>query len=35
MTLRRILQRASLESGEVAVLRGMLRKMRWKMKHPG
>ncbi|MFN9947618.1 MAG: hypothetical protein ACK56S_12300, partial [Planctomycetota bacterium] len=34
-TLRRILQRASLDSGEVTVLRGMLRKMRWKMKHPG
>lgn len=34
-TLRRILQRAGLETGEVAVLRGMLRKMRWKMKHPG
>ncbi len=34
-TLRRILQRASLEAGEVMVLRGMLRKMRWKMRHPG
>lgn len=34
-TVRRILQRAALEPGEVTVLRGMLRKMRWKMKHPG
>ncbi len=34
-TLRRILQRAALDDGEVTVLRGMLRKMRWKMKHPG
>lgn len=30
-TVRRILQRAGLEGQEVAVLRGMLRKMRWKM----
>ncbi|MES2639840.1 MAG: TrmJ/YjtD family RNA methyltransferase [Myxococcota bacterium] len=33
-TVRRILQRAGLEAGEVMVLRGMLRKMRWKMNHP-
>lgn len=33
-TVRRILQRAALEPGEVTVLRGMLRKMRWKMNHP-
>ncbi|MDP2310376.1 MAG: TrmH family RNA methyltransferase [Pseudomonadota bacterium] len=33
-TLRRILERAGLEPGEVMVLRGMLRKMRWKMNHP-
>lgn len=34
-TLRRILQRAALDQGEVTVLRGMLRKVRWKMRHPG
>ena len=30
-TVRRILQRAQLDGLEVTVLRGMLRKMRWKM----
>jgi TrmH family RNA methyltransferase len=34
-TLRRILQRAALDPNEVTVLRGMLRKMRWKMRNPG
>ena len=34
-TLRRILQRAALEPDEIVVLRGMLRKMRWKMTHTG
>jgi TrmH family RNA methyltransferase len=34
-TLRRILERASLDANEVMVLRGMMRKMRWKMKNPG
>lgn len=34
-TVRRILQRARLDSQEVTVLRGMLRKMRWKMGEPG
>ena len=33
-TLRRILQRADLEHQEIAVLRGMFRKMRWKMENP-
>lgn len=33
-TLRRILQRAALDEQEIAVLRGMLRKMRWRMRHP-
>ncbi len=33
-TLRRILQRARLGAGEIAILRGQLRKMRWKMKNP-
>jgi tRNA (cytidine32/uridine32-2'-O)-methyltransferase len=33
-TLRRILQRAGLEAEEITVLRGMLRRMRWKMRHP-
>ena len=32
-TLRRILQRAGLDAQELSVLRGMLRKMRWRMKH--
>lgn len=34
-TLRRILGRAELDAQEVMVLRGMLRKMRWKMRNPG
>ena len=34
-TLRRILERARLDAGEVAILRGQHRKFRWKMKHPG
>ena len=34
-TLRRILQRATLDHQELSVLRGMLRKMRWKMGEPG
>lgn len=34
-TMRQILQRASLDHQEIAVLRGMLRKMRWKMENPG
>lgn len=33
-TLRRILQRAQLDAQEVSVLRGMLRKMRWRMRNP-
>lgn len=33
-TLRQILERADLDAQEVVVLRGMFRKMRWKMKHP-
>jgi tRNA/rRNA methyltransferase len=33
-TLRRVLQRASLDDQEIAVLRGMLRKMRWRMQNP-
>jgi tRNA C32,U32 (ribose-2'-O)-methylase TrmJ len=32
-TLRRILQRAALDAGEVAILRGQLRKLRWKMQN--
>ncbi len=31
-TLRRLLQRASLDAGEVSILRGQLRKLRWKMR---
>lgn len=34
-TLRRILQRAELSAQEVTILRGMIRKFRWKMAHPG
>ncbi len=34
-TLRRILQRAALDRQEISILRGMLRKMRWKMRHAG
>lgn len=34
-TLRRILGRAELDREEISVLRGMLRKMRWKMRNPG
>lgn len=34
-TLRRILQRAALDHDEIAILRGMMRKFRWKMNHPG
>lgn len=34
-TLRQIVQRAALDHQEIAVLRGMLRKMRWKMENPG
>ncbi len=34
-TLRRILQRAKLSEGEVAILRGQLRKIRWKMGNGG
>ncbi len=34
-TLRRILQRAALAEGEISILRGQLRRVRWKMKHPG
>lgn len=34
-TLNRLLQRAALERQEITVLRGMLRKMRWKMRNPG
>lgn len=33
-TLRRILARAELDPQEVIILRGMLRKMRWKMRNP-
>lgn len=33
-TVRRILQRAALEEQEIAILRGMFRKMRWRMAHP-
>lgn len=32
-TLRRILQRAALDRQEISILRGMLRKMRWKMRN--
>ncbi len=31
-TLRRILERATLDAGEVSILRGQLRKLRWKMR---
>ena len=34
-TVRRMLQRADLDQQEIAVLRGMFRKMRWKMENPG
>lgn len=34
-TLRRILQRAALSAGEISILRGQLRKLRWKMQNPG
>lgn len=34
-TLRRILGRAGLDADEISILRGMLRKMRWKMRNPG
>jgi TrmH family RNA methyltransferase len=34
-TVRRILQRAGLDAGEIPILRGMLRRMRWRMRHPG
>jgi TrmH family RNA methyltransferase len=30
-TVRRLLQRAALDAGEVAILRGQLRKLRWRM----
>lgn len=30
-TLRRVLQRAQLDEGEIAILRGQLRKIRWKL----
>ncbi len=30
-TVRRILQRAALDEGEIAILRGQLRKIRWKL----
>ena len=33
-TVRRILHRAGLDAQEIVVLRGMLRKMRWRMTHP-
>ena len=33
-TLRRMIRRAELTGQELAVLRGMLRKFRWKMQHP-
>lgn len=32
-TMRRILQRAALSEGEISILRGQLRKIRWKMDH--
>jgi tRNA/rRNA methyltransferase len=34
-TLRRILSRAALDRQEIAVLRGMLRKIRWRLAHEG
>jgi tRNA C32,U32 (ribose-2'-O)-methylase TrmJ len=34
-TLRRVLQRMEPDAAEVTILRGMLRKMRWRMKNPG
>ena len=34
-TLRRILGRAELDPQEVSVLRGMMRKLRWKMSEGG
>lgn len=33
-TLRRLYQRAALDEQEIAVLRGMLRKVRWRMRNP-
>ena len=33
-TMRRILQRARLSAGEISIVRGQLRKVRWKMEHP-
>ena len=34
-TLRRILQRAELDAQEISILRGMVKKMRWKMEASG
>lgn len=34
-TLRRILERAQLTAGEISILRGQFRKMRWKMLNSG
>jgi tRNA C32,U32 (ribose-2'-O)-methylase TrmJ len=34
-TMRRLLQRAGLDEGEIAILRGQLRKIRWKLANPG
>jgi TrmH family RNA methyltransferase len=34
-TVRRILGRAALDEGEIAILRGQLRKIRWRLEHPG
>jgi tRNA (cytidine32/uridine32-2'-O)-methyltransferase len=34
-TLRRLLQRAALDEGEIAILRGQLRKLRWKLGRAG
>lgn len=34
-TLRRLLQRMAPEQDEIAILRGMLRKLRWRIAHPG
>ncbi len=34
-TLRQILDRAQLDAQDVVVLRGMFRRMRWKMRNPG
>ncbi len=33
-TVRRVLQRAALDTQEIGVLRGMLRKLRWRMDNP-